>query len=129
SEIYFDDVSFYEGNCVPGLARLCLAGGRFEVIALWATAPTTRGSGIAVPLTDDSGSFWFFGPTNLEVFVKVLDACSFNQRFWVFASGATNVEVTLAVTDTARVTGKTYFNPLGRTFVTVTDTDAFATCP
>ncbi len=77
----------------------------------------------------DSGQFWFFNADNTELVVKALDGCNFNDRFWVFASGLTNVEVLITVTDTE--TGKTrrYFNPLGKTFAPVQDVDAFATCP
>ena len=32
--------------------------------------------------------------------IKVLDACSFANRFWVFAGGLTDVETVLTVTDT-----------------------------
>jgi hypothetical protein len=37
---------------------------------------------------------------NLEMLIKVLDACAFNNRYWVFFSAGTNVEFTLTVTDT-----------------------------
>lgn len=33
------------------------------------------------------GYFWFFEEDNVEVVLKVLDACSFTDRFWVFAAG------------------------------------------
>ncbi|HSS77993.1 MAG TPA: hypothetical protein VLV54_14780 [Thermoanaerobaculia bacterium] len=32
-------------------------------------------------LTDETGYLWFFSNTNVEAVVKVLNACSFNQRF------------------------------------------------
>ena len=47
----------------------------------------TSGTGTAVPLTSDTGYFWFFGSSNVEAVIKVLNACSLNQRFWVFAGG------------------------------------------
>jgi len=84
-----------------------------------------------VTLTSDSGYFWFFNPANIEVVVKVLRACSqAAPRYWVFAAGLTNVEVTLQVTDTqAGGSPKTYLNPLNTPFQPIQDTDAFATCP
>lgn len=107
---------------------LCL-GGRFAVEAKWATAGGGRGAGFAVPLGRDSGRFWFFDAENPELVVKVVDACGEFDRFWVFASGLTNVEVTLEVTDTETGRIRLYHNPLNRAFAPVQDTDAFATCP
>ena len=79
-------------------------------------------------LTGDSGYFWFFNPANIEVVIKVLGACSINDHYWVFATGLTNVEVTLFVTDTESDTPKTYVNTLGVPFAPIQDTSAFA-CP
>lgn len=126
---YFDNVFLRAGTCAPGATSLCLANGRFRVAVTWKKPDGTTGDGQAVPFSSESGSFWFFSPTNLELDVKVLDACSYNNRFWVFAAGLTNVDVTLAVTDTKTGTTRTYHNPENRTFVTITDTNAFSTCP
>jgi len=52
----------------------------------------------------------------------------FNQRYWVFAAGLTNVGGTLTVTDTISGTAKTYVNPQGNAFQPILDTKAFATC-
>jgi hypothetical protein len=130
-EAYIDDAYFYsDQTCADSAGNLCL-GGRFRVYGDWA-APTQNKSGYmqAVPVTADSGLFWFFAPSNLEMFVKVLDACSdpYN-RYWVFASGLTNVQTTLNVEDTVRGGTKTYLNSQGTAFVPVQDTSAFATCP
>jgi hypothetical protein len=116
------------GSCVPGDTRLCLNGGRFQVEAQW-TANGTTGAGHAVSLTSDTGYFWFFAETNVEVVVKVLNACDYNQRYWFFAGGLTNVKVRLTVTDTRTGTIKIYDNPQRTPFRPVQDTNAFATCP
>ncbi len=118
-------------TCAPGLTALCLADGRFRVTARWRTGDGKTGDGFASPLTADTGTFWFFGPTNLEVVLKVLDACAFPgaPRFWVFAAGVTDVEVTLTVHDTVTGQVKTYKNPLGKPFEPIQDTSAFTTCP
>ena len=116
------------GICLPGDTHLCLSDSRFQVEARWATGAGS-GAGQAVRLTPDTGYFWFFDATNVEVVVKVLDACGFNQRFWVFAGGLTNVQVHLTVTDTRTGVVKTYDNPQGRAYQPVQDTSAFATCP
>ena len=73
--------------------------------------------------------FYFFTPANWELLVKVLDGCEFNDRYWVFAAAATDVEYTLTIKDTQTGTVREYFNPLGRSAAAITDTDAFATCP
>lgn len=122
--------------CATGAQALCLmreagaAEGRFRVTASWQTPDGTRGSGKAVPLTQDTGYFWFFSETNVEVVVKVLNACTapFN-RFWVFAGGLTNVEVEVVVEDTKTGERRAYFNPQRSAFRPIQDTDAFATCP
>ncbi|MCP3957063.1 MAG: hypothetical protein GY719_04360 [bacterium] len=78
--------------------------------------------------SSDSGLFWFFTPGNWELLVKVLDGCSINDRFWVFAAATTDVEYTLRVTDIETGRVQEYFNPLGRSAAAITDTEAFATC-
>src|SRR5436305_6509215 len=116
------------GSCAAGDPRLCLNGGRFQVEAQW-TANGTSGAGHAVFLTPDTGYFWFFADTNVEVVIKVLNACGFNQRYWVYAGGLTNVKVRLMVTDTKTGAVKTYDNPQGTAFRPIQDSGAFATCP
>lgn len=109
---------------------LRLRGDRFAVRVDWRDFQGTTGIGHARRTSaDDSGLFWFFGPANLEMLVKVLDGCSLNQRFWVFAAATTTVEYTLTVTDTATGAQKQYRNPLGTAAPALTDTSAFATCP
>ena len=108
-----------------------LHGGRFQITARWATANGQSGAGQARQLTDDSGYFFFFDENNVELVVKVLDACDregFNN-YWFFAGGLTNVEVTLHVVDTQSGESKTYLNPLGEAFQPIQDTNAFSTCP
>jgi CSLREA domain-containing protein len=123
------DIGAFEvtAECVAGGGTLCLGGGRFRVTATWQTS-TATGSGTAVTLTPDSGYFWFFDPGNVEVVVKVLNGCGVNSRYWLFAAGLTNVRVNLTVTDTRTGQTKTYTNPLGRTYVSILDTNAFNTC-
>jgi CSLREA domain-containing protein len=124
------DIGAFEvtAACVAGGNSLCLNNGRFKVTANWRTS-TANGAGTAVTLTGESGYFWFFDPGNVEVVVKVLNACGVNNRYWVFAAGLTDQRVDLTVTDTQTGQVKTYTNPLGTTFRTITDTGAFATCP
>ncbi|MEO7795896.1 MAG: hypothetical protein ABIV06_14105, partial [Thermoanaerobaculia bacterium] len=119
------------GACVPGPETLCLDGGRFRVEAEWETAAGATGAAHAAPLTDDTGTFWFFNAANIELVVKTIDACGLAgfENYWVFAGGTTDVEVTLHVTDTERDVSKTWRRPLGVPFAPILDSAAFATCP
>ena len=115
--------------CVSAPDVLCLgAGDRFEVRAAWATTQATSGTGNREEITADTGYFWFFNPNNLELVVKVLDGCPVNGRFWVFAGGLTNVEVTLTVRDTTDDERAVYANPQSTAFQPIQDTGAFL-CP
>ncbi len=82
------------------------------------------GNGHAVPITTNTGGFWFFDPTNLELVVKVLDGRSINGKWWVFYGSLTNVEFTLTITDTQTGAVRTYFNPQDQ-LASVADTSAF----
>jgi hypothetical protein len=116
------------GPCTPDANSLCLNNGRFKVTATYSSSQGS-GTGTAIPGTSDTGQFWFFSSQNVEIVVKVLNGCGFNQRYWVFAGGLTNVQVTMTVTDMANATVKTYTNPLNTAFQPIQDTAAFATCP
>ena len=116
-------------TCVGDSTTLCLNNGRFRVRAEWRTRDGSNGQGRGVALTPDSGYFWFFDAANVEVVVKVLNGCGLNSRYWTFASGLTDVNVTLTVTDTQTGVIKTYTNPQGTPFQPIQDTAAFAACP
>ncbi len=117
-------------NCADGPQNLCLAAERFKVEVDWRDFQGGTGKGTVGPLgSADSGMFWFFSENNLEMLVKLLDACSFSQHFWLFAAATTNVEYTITVTDTQTGAIKKYFSPLGNAAPAITDTAAFGSCP
>ena len=118
-----------EMACVTDAQTLCLSNNRYQVRTTWRTATGQTGSGNAVRLTADTGYFWFFDQNNVEMVLKVLNACGLNSRYWVFAGGLTNVQVTTTVTDTQTGQVKTYNNALNQAFLPLQDTGAFATCP
>lgn len=126
------DIGAYEygfgGPCVTDSTSLCLNDGRFRVNAFWKTA-NASGTAIPVPVANDTGAFWFFSPQNLEIMVKVVNGCDFNNTYWVFGTGLTNVEVTVVVIDTKTGTLKTYVNPLNTPYAPLQDTSAFPSCP
>jgi hypothetical protein len=117
-----------EPFCLRSPTTLCLGNRRFAATAAWEASDGATGAGTAMPLTDDTGAFWFFDGKNVEVVVKVLDACAVNGSRWVFASGLTNVKVSLKVTDTTAGTTKSYENPANTPFRPIQDTTAFAPC-
>jgi hypothetical protein len=108
---------------------LFLGGGRFRVDATWADYAGSSGVARALPFSDDTGLFWFFSPANVELTIKLIDGCSANGRFWVYASGLTDLEVTLAITDLETDDVYEITNELGHPFDLVRDDHAFAGCP
>ena len=90
----------------------------------WKDFQGNQGAGHAVPLTADTGHFWFFGPDNVEVVLKVLDGREVNGHFWVFFGALSSVEYTLTVTDVQTGEVRTYRNPSGK-LASAAYTDAF----
>jgi hypothetical protein len=118
-------------RCTPDDFTLCFNEGRFRVTAdfqLTPAGPSMRAH--AVPLTDQSGGFWFFDASNIELIVKLLNGCQapFNT-YWVFVAGLTNVGVVITAVDLPSGTTQRYTNEIGSPFVPVQDTHAFNTCP
>ena len=113
----------------PDSATLCLNSSRFQVRTQWVTPDGRTGGGHAVALTGDTGYFWFFSSGNIELVVKVVDGRAFNNNFWVFAGGLTNVEVIITVTDTQAGFVKAYVNPQGAAFQPIQDTGPFSSPP
>jgi plastocyanin len=121
-------------TCVPGQHTLCLGdGGRFKAEVAWSTPSSGSSAAVAVPLDSapQSGLFYFVDPSNIEMLVKVLNACvpALGNHYWVFFAATTNVQFTLTVTDTQSGQVKTYSNALNHAALPVQDTNAFATCP
>ena len=117
------------GTCTASPTALCLNNNRFRVTANFLAPQGQSGDATAVPRTSDTGLFYFFSANNIEAILKVVDGCSLNSRYWVFAGGLTNVQVALTVLDTQSGTSRTYTNPQGTAFQPIQDTAAFATCP
>ena len=120
----------FPSGCTPSAEVLCLAGNRFRVTAIYHDHLGRDGVGQAVALTPESGTFWFFTAANVELILKVVDACLHPdfQDFWVYASGLTDVAVKLTVVDTW--TGESWEREtaLGEPFPPVLDSQAFHTC-
>jgi len=84
-------------GCTPSAFAACLQGGRFRVQA------THGGSASRVAASSsDSAAFWTFASANWEILAKVINGCSVNNHFWVFAAGATSISFDLLIEDTSQ---------------------------
>jgi len=115
----------FRWTCVPDGQHLCLAAnGRFALDAVWHTPDGNQGPATPAPLMSDTGGFWFFSPSNVELLAKVLDGRAVNDHFWVLWGGMTNLALDLHVTDTLTGATQTYTNPAG-SFPSQADVNAF----
>ena len=110
--------------CRESERALCLQQGRFRVEAFWQDFAGESGDAVAVPLTVDSGAFWFFDAANVELVSKVLDGRGVDGHFWVFYGALSNVSYAVTVTDGETGATRRYRNPPGQ-YASVGDTLAF----
>ncbi|HLX10027.1 MAG TPA: hypothetical protein VKY89_19410 [Thermoanaerobaculia bacterium] len=125
-------------GCQASATVLCIdnqpGDARFQLSIAYHTSQSggLSGNGQAIALNsvgvNRGGLFWFFAADNPELLVKVLNACTANQKFWVFFSAGTNVGFTLTAVDTQTGAQRTYTNPDINAAVPVQDTAAFD-CP
>lgn len=108
---------------------ICRAGdelvlrNRFVFLTSYQELTGRVGIAYACPLFVASGYFFFFDPTNLEIPVKLLNAC-FGQippGNWFFAAGLTNFGVEISVLDLFSGRLVRYRNPTGRFFDLIID--------
>ncbi|MBZ0089283.1 MAG: hypothetical protein K8H90_02780, partial [Thermoanaerobaculia bacterium] len=117
--------------CVPSAANACLLGGRFQVNVAY-TTESSAGIGQVMSFngaraeSDQSAFFYFFDNANFEMGVKMVDACSFNDSFWVFVSGLTNQGYAVTILDTFTGQSRAYPNILGNYPQTIGATDGVA---
>jgi hypothetical protein len=89
--------------CAPSSTNLCLLGNRFGVRVLYANTPVA-----GLELNDKTGSYTFFSPDNVEVFVKVLDGTAINGKYWVFFGSMTEQAYTIEIIDSVTGAVKNY---------------------
>ena len=111
--------------CLPDAHALCL--GIFRITAAWEGSGQS-GTGNAASITPNAGAFWFFNPSDIEVVVKILDACRSTGKFDVYVNGLTHLGVTVTVTNVRTGAAKSYANPDGAPFSLIFDGSTFA-CP
>jgi hypothetical protein len=103
--------------------QLCLLGSQYAVTVTFDETAASPSTGQAVQLSADGGYYWFFGPDDAELAVKMLDGTAVNGHIWVFYASLTNVEFDLTITNISGATRK-YHNAAG-TLASVADTSAF----
>ena len=107
------------GNCPNNSTTLCLLN-RFT-ITLNAKVNNPTGATSVGNTLPGNNQFGFFttpaiaGATDVQAFVKMLDATSFNGFYWVFLGGLTDFELNFTVTDTQNGRQKIYKKPAGST--------------
>ncbi len=111
-------------SCTQRDDQLCFQGGRFVATVDWTIPGGRSGRGHAVPLTTDTGLFWFFDNSNVELVLKVLDGRPANGHFWVYYGGLSDVSYTLTVADLHTGAREVYRNRPGR-LVSRSHTSAF----
>ncbi|MGE5233157.1 MAG: hypothetical protein ACM3OB_03530, partial [Acidobacteriota bacterium] len=124
TRVEYDDVYFGPAappSCTPGSGVLCVndapGDARFRIFGSYSTAQGGGSTGglHAIDLSSlgvaHGGLMWFFAADNPELLIKVLNACTLNQRYWVFVSAGTNVNVELYVGDTHSGKVDYYHNP------------------
>ncbi len=117
------------GTCVADDRTRCLRDSRYAVTVDWWNAAAAGVGTVVHAGTDDSGMFQFFGASNWEVLVKVLDGCALNGHAWVFGASTTDLGYVIRVRDTATGAVKEYRNEPGVQAPAITDVTAFpASC-
>ena len=108
--------------CSPDAVSLCLFNGRFRLQADYRDFEGTAGQAKAVAVSTESGYFWFFGKKNMEITAKMVSFCDgSNGNYAFYASGMTDVDVTLKMTDMKTGSYREYRKALGAPFCTIVD--------
>ena len=127
----------FEYECTESSTAVCLQSGRFRVEARVSytdssgaeveNAPARVKRAMLNGPTRTTSLFYFFGESNPELLVKVVDGCGINGRYWVFGSAATDLDHQVLVTDNA--TGVTIPYHRNAFASLINDTDAFPCYP
>ena len=75
-----------------------LHGGGFTVAARFENDGWSSARVHPASIGDAGAGYYFFDESNPELLVKVLDGCAINGHYWLFASAATDLNVSLRVT-------------------------------
>jgi hypothetical protein len=109
--------------CVADATHLCVQSGRFRIAVTWSVGGRS-GVATAIPIAANTGGFWFFDSSALDLTVKVVDGRPINGHTWFFYAALSDAGYSITVTDTRSGRVKTYANPAGK-LASVADTSAF----
>lgn len=119
--------------CADGEYNLCLlhnnlGTAQFSVTMDYlATSGGNWEHGRSVGISDQAGYFYFTNPANMEILVKMIDACTVTNSYWIFVSGLTDRGIGVRVERVGLGSGVIYGNNLGDNFTLVKDFTSF-TC-
>jgi len=113
--------------CSNSKTQACLSGRRFKVEVDFRSSSGEPMPGQLLSASKTEALFYFFSPGSTDLLVELLQRCTRNDHFWVFASASTSLPFDLTVTDTFNGESRAYTNP--GAFEPILDTSAFATCP
>jgi hypothetical protein len=97
---------------------------RFRLSAEWRAFDGRTGAGARYGSSSESGEFWFFAPTNIELIAKIVDGGALNGHYWTFVGALSNVQFDLTVFDRETRVARQYFNAEG-IFASFGDIEAF----
>ena len=118
-----------EPDFIDGLELGAQEYARFQINVFWSSG-FSEYAAVPARLGSNHGYFWFYTPENPEIFVKMVSACDTPfESVWFFASGLTNLGVSIEVRDLTTFLTRTYVNPLGTPFAPILDTIGFPCDP
>ncbi|MEZ5312767.1 MAG: hypothetical protein R2862_03485 [Thermoanaerobaculia bacterium] len=119
------------GQVVCTIGDELLVNGRFVIVVSYQGFVGPPARAFSCRMTNSAGYFFFFDRTNIEIPVKMLNACFGGNpaSHWVFAAGLTNFAVEITVFDLFTGIQKSYRNSLGQTFNTQIDQFTPFPCP
>lgn len=107
-------------------SNLCLGDGRFTLRTKYRDPLTGQGDAKPNRISRDTGYLTFFDDANVEVVVKILNACDAFGELWIYATGLTDVETSIQVRDNWAAKTVPYFSY--GPFRTFKDHRSFDTC-
>jgi hypothetical protein len=105
-------------------AQIRLQDARFRVEADWRAFDGSLGIGNDYSANSQTGEFWFFQESVLELAIKILDGRPLNSHWWVYLASLSNVEFAVTVFDLGSRTARIYNNSPGN-FSSFGDIEAF----
>ena len=119
------------GAVVCSIGDELLVNGRFVIAVTYQGYVGAPAYAYSCRMTNSAGYFFFFDSTNVEIPVKMLNACSGGNpaSHWFFGAGLTDFAVAIGTFDLFTGLSRTYTNSLGQVFNTKIDQRTPFPCP